>query len=69
LTDCKAGLPLADVCRQHVVGSTSIYKWKANFGGLDALYSKSLRQFENENMKLRQLLAGAMLDNGMSKES
>ena len=61
-------MPTADVCRRHGVSSATFYKWKAKFSGLEVSDAKRLRQLENENAKLKKLLAEAMLDNAMLKE-
>lgn len=68
LKEQEAGLPTADVCRRHGVSSATFYKWKAKFGGLEVSEAKRLRQIEDENTKLKKLLAEAMLDNAMLKE-
>jgi putative transposase len=58
----------ADVCRKHGISSATFYKWKAKFGGLEVSDAKRLRALEEENTKLKELLAEAMLDNAMLKE-
>ena len=68
LKEQEAGLPTADVCRRHGVSSATFYKWKAKFGGLEVSEAKRLRQLEDENAKLKKLLAETMLDNAMLKE-
>jgi putative transposase len=68
LKEQEAGAPTADVCRRHGVSSATFYKWKAKFGGLEVSEAKRLRQLEDENAKLKKLLAEAMLDNAMLKE-
>ena len=68
LKEQEAGVPTADVCRRHGVSSATFYKWKAKFGGLEVSEAKRLRQLEDENGKLKKLLAEAMLDNAMLKE-
>jgi len=68
LKEQEAGLPTAEVCRRHGVSSATFYKWKAKFGGLEVSDAKRLRQLEDENAKLKKLLAEAMLDNAMLKE-
>ncbi len=68
LKEQEAGLPTGDVCRRHGVSSATFYKWKAKFGGLEVSEAKRLRQLEDENAKLKKLLAEAMLDNAMLKE-
>ena len=68
LKEQEAGLPTAEVCRRHGVSSATFYKWKAKFGGLEVSEAKRLKQLEDENAKLKKLLAEAMLDNAMLKE-
>jgi len=68
LKEQEAGMATADVCRRHGVSSATFYKWKAKFGGLEVSEAKRLRQLEDENSKLKKLLAEAMLDNAMLKE-
>ena len=68
LKEQEAGMPTADVCRRHGVSSATFYKWKAKFGGLEVSDARRLRQLEDENTKLKRLLADAMLDNAMLKE-
>src|ERR1051326_5992975 len=63
LRDQDAGAPTADVCRKHGISSATFYKWKAKFGGLEVSDAKRLKGLEDENAKLKKLLAEAMLDN------
>jgi putative transposase len=68
LKEHEAGVPVADLCRKHGVSDASIYKWKAKFGGMDVSEAKRLRLLEDENAKLKRLLADAMLDNVALKD-
>src|SRR3974390_2757134 len=68
LREQEAGAATADVCRKHGISSATFYKWKARFGGLDVSDARRLRALEDENAKLKQLLADAMLDNVMLKD-
>ena len=68
LKEHEAGVPVADLCRKHGVSDASIYKWKAKFGGMDVSEAKRLRSLEDENTKLKRLLADAMLDNAALKD-
>ena len=63
LKEHEAGVSVADLCRKHGVSDASIYKWKAKFGGMDVSEAKRLRALEDENGKLKRMLADAMLDN------
>lgn len=58
----EAGSKTADVCRKHGVSSTTFYKWKATYGGMDVSQARKLKVLEDENARLKRLLADAMLD-------
>jgi putative transposase len=62
LREQEAGSPTADVCRKHGISSGTFYKWKAKFGGLDVSDARRLKALEDENAKLKKLLAETMLD-------
>ena len=68
LKEHEAGVSVIDLCRKHGVSDASIYKWKAKFGGMDVSEAKKLRAMEDENGKLKRLLADAMLDNVALKD-
>ena len=64
----ESGLPTAEVCRKHGISSASFYKYKAKFGGLDVSDARKLKALEDENAKLKKLLAEQMLDNAVLKD-
>ena len=64
----KAAAKTADVCRRHGVSGATFYKWKAKYGGLEVSEAKRLKTLEDENARLKKLLAEAMLDNAMLKD-
>jgi putative transposase len=68
LKEHEAGVPVSDLCRKHGVSDASLYKWKARFGGMDVSEAKRLRALEDENAKLKRMLADAMLDNVALKD-
>jgi putative transposase len=68
LKEHEAGIAVSDLCRKHGVSDASICKWKARYGGLDVSEAKRLKQLEDENSKLKRLLAEAMLDNAILKD-
>ena len=68
LKEHAAGLSAADVCRKHGISDATFYKWKAKFGGMDVSEARRLKALEDENAKLKKLLAEAMLDNAMLKD-
>ena len=68
LREQEAGAKTADVCRKHGISDATFYKWKAKFGGMDVSDARRLKALEDENAKLKKLLAEAMLDNAMLKD-
>ena len=68
LREQEAGAKTADVCRKHGISSATFYKWKAKYGGLEVSDARRLKTLEDENAKLKKLLAEAMLDNAMLKD-
>jgi putative transposase len=68
LREQEAGLSTAEVCRKHGISMATFYGWKAKFGGMEVSEAKRLRQLEDENAKLKRLLADAMLDNVALKD-
>ncbi|ETW14521.1 transposase IS3/IS911 family protein [Roseivivax marinus] len=68
LKEQEAGMATADVCRKHGVSTATFYKYKARFGGLEVSDARRLRALEDENVKLKKLLAKAMLDNAILKD-
>jgi putative transposase len=68
LKEQEAGVPVAGLCRKHGVSNASIYKWKAKYGGMDISEAKRLKALEDENARLKKLLADAMLDNSALKD-
>ena len=64
----EAGMPTAEVCRKHGLSQGTFYKFKAKYGGMDVSDAVKLRTLEDENAKLKRLLADAMLDNTVLKD-
>ena len=68
LREQEAGAKTADVCRKHGVSGATFYKWKAKFGGMDVSDARRLRALEDENARLKKLVADLSLDNAMLKD-
>ena len=64
----EAGMATAEVCRRHGISGATFSKWKAKYGGLEVSEAKRLRSLEDENAKLKKLLAEAMLDIAVLKD-
>ena len=63
LKEAEAGAVVTDLCRRHGMSSATYYAWKAKLGGLEVSDAKRLRALEEENTRLKWLLADTMLDN------
>ena len=68
LREHEAGSKTADLARKHGVSEATLYNWKSKYGGLDVSEAKRLKQLEDENSKLKKLLAEAMLDASALRE-
>ena len=68
LREHEAGVATADICRKHGVSSATFYEWKAKFGGMDVSEAKRLKALEDENQRLKRMLADTMLDNAALKD-
>jgi putative transposase len=68
LREHEAGAKTADLARKHGISEATLYNWKAKYGGMDVSEAKRLRALEDENRKLKKLLAEAMLDQAALKE-
>ena len=62
LKEQESGMATAEVCRRHGISPATFYKRKSKYGGLEVSEAKRLRSLEDENAKLKRLLAEAMLD-------
>jgi putative transposase len=68
LKEHEAGMSTAEVCRRHGISQPTFYSWKSKFGGLDVSDAKRLKTLEDENRKLKRLLAEQVMDNATLKE-
>ena len=68
LREQEAGISTADVCRKHGISTATFYAWKAKFGGMEVSEAKRLKVLEDENAKLKKLLAEQMLDAAALRE-
>jgi len=63
LREAEAGRPVKEVARAHGITETTFYRWKAKYGGLPISEAKRLRQLEDENRRLKHVVADLTLDN------
>lgn len=68
LKEQEAGAKTADLCRKHGVSQATFFKWKAKYGGMEVSDARKLKALEEENRKLKKLLAETMLDVAMLKD-
>jgi putative transposase len=68
LREQEAGAATGEVCRRHGISDATFYKWKAKYGGMEVSDAKRVRGLEDENRRLKKLLAEAMLDNAALKD-
>ena len=68
LKEHEAGAKAADLARKHGVSEATLYNWKAKYGGMHVCEAKRLKQLEDENAKLKKLLAEQMLDAAALRE-
>ena len=68
LKQADAGMPIKELCRKGGFSDATFYKWRVKFGGMDVSDARKLKSLEDENAKLKKLLAEAMLDMSLLKD-
>jgi len=68
LKEAEAGMTVKDLCRKHGMSDQSFYKWRNKYGGMEVNEAKRLRELEDENRRLKQIVAEQILDIQMLKE-
>lgn len=69
LKEHAAGIAVADICRKHGISDATFYTWRTRFGGMEISDAKKLKALEEENRKLKKLLAESMLDVATLREA
>jgi putative transposase len=62
LKEHQAGLSAAELCRKHGISDATFYNWRSKYGGMEVSEAKRLKQLEDENNRLKKLLAESMMD-------
>ncbi|AOL02471.1 transposase [Burkholderia contaminans] len=62
LKEADAGMKVADLCRKHRISDATFYNWRSRYGGMDVSEARRLRQLEEENQRLKRLVADQALD-------
>lgn len=65
----EAGIPVADLCREHGIGNSTFYKWRAKYGGMDAALMKRMKELEVENARLKRMYAEEKLKAEIAREA
>ena len=68
LKEAEAGLPTAELCRKYGISDATLYNWKNKYGGMNASDARRLKALEEENRRLKQIVADQTLDNRVLKE-
>ena len=68
LKEHQAGMSAADLCRKHGISDATFYTWRSKYGGMEVSDAKKLKALDEENRKLKKLLAEQMLDNAVLKD-
>lgn len=69
LKQAEAGVSIPDLCREHGIGNSTFYKWRAKYGGMDASMMSRLKELEDENRRLKKMYAEERLKSELRKEA
>jgi putative transposase len=69
LKEHQAGIPTAELCRKHGISEATFYNWRSRYGGMEVSDARRLKSVEDENRRLKKLLAESMLDVATLKEA
>ena len=69
LKEHQAGIPTAELCRKHGIADATFYNWRSRYGGMEVSDARRLKSLEEENRRLKKLLAESMLDVATLKEA
>ncbi len=65
----ESGIPVADLCREHGIGNSTFYKWRAKYGGMDASLMRRMKELETENTRLKRMYAEEKLKAEIAREA
>ena len=69
LKQSEAGVPVTELCREHNIGNSTFYKWRAKYGGMDASLMKRMKELEAENARLKKMYAEEKLKAEIRQEA
>ena len=69
LRQAEGGVPVAELCREHGISSTSFYKWRAKYGGMDVSMMSQMKSLEEENRRLKRMFADLSMQADLLREA
>jgi len=69
LKQAESGVSVPELCREHNIGNSTFYKWRAKYGGMDASMMKRLKELEDENRRLKKMYAEERLKSELRQEA
>ena len=69
LRQAEGGVPVSELCREHVMSNASFYKWRSNYGGMDASMISQMKALEDENRRLKKMYAEMSMQAELLKEA
>ena len=69
LKQAESGVPVADLCREHGMSSASFYKWRSEYGGMDASLIARMKKLDEENKRLEKMYAEKSMQNDLLQEA
>ena len=69
LRQAEGGVPVTELCREHVMSNASFYKWRAKYGGMDASMVSQMKAMEDENRRLKRMYADLSMQADLLKEA
>ena len=68
LKEHKSGGPVSEICRRHVIGQSTLYNWTTKYGSMEGNDARNLKALDDENIRLKRLVADSFLDNQMLRD-
>jgi len=68
-SQAESGVSVPELCREHNIGNSTFYKWRAKYGGMDASMMKRLKELEDENRRLKKMYAEERLKSELRQEA
>ena len=69
IRQAEGGVPVPDLCREHGISNATFYRWRAKYGGMDALMISQMKALEEENRRLKRMYADLSMQTDILKEA